>query len=135
MKDMNKSIDDMLLSIESNRQTIDEMLGTAKENNNVIKSRLQQYAATHSCLNMEQMTAYADYARAYDSVKQLCGSTVNMSGAEKISRLHNTDLAYSLLDEMHTKQLNLMEQICSMLEKAGTAIKMLCRDAAAVPCY
>ncbi len=135
MNEMNKSIDDMLLSIESNNQTIDEMLSTAKENNYVIKNKLQQYAVTHSCLNMEQMTAYADYARAYDSVKQLCGGAVNMSGAEKISHLHNTDLAYSLLDEMHTKQRNFMEQIFSMLEKAGTAIKMLCKDAAAVPCY
>ncbi|MBQ9518678.1 MAG: hypothetical protein IJR59_02150 [Firmicutes bacterium] len=135
MNEMNKSIDDMLLSIESNRQTIDEMLSTAKENNSVIKSKLQQYAETHSCLNMEQMAAYADYARAYDSVKQLYGSTINISSAEKISHLHNTDLAYNLLDEMHTKQLNFMEQICSVLEKACTAIKMLRRDTAAVPCY
>lgn len=134
MNEINKSIDDILLSIESNSYTIDEMLNTAKENNIKISSEMQHYAVTHSCLDMEQMTAYADYARAYKSVKQLYGSTVNVSNAEKISKIHNTGVAYSLLDEMHTKQLNLMEQICSLLEKACTAMKMLCRDTAAVPC-
>ncbi|GEM_PF-4861496 len=134
MNEMNKSIDDILLSIESNEQTIAEMLSTAKENNSRISSEMQHYAVTHSCLNMEQMTAYADYAKAYDNIRHLYGNMSDTSGIYKISNIHNKNLAYTLLDEMHTKQLTLMEQICSMLEKAGTAIKMLCCETAAVPC-
>ena len=135
MNEMNKSIEDILLSIETNKQTIADMLKTAKKDNIVISTKMQHYAATHSCLDMAQMTAYADYARAYDSIKGLYGDADNTLVVEKIAGIHNTGLAYSLLNEMHTKQLTLMEQICSVLEKAAGAIKMLGRETAAVPSY
>ena len=128
MNELTKSIDDILLSIESNRQIIDEMLNTAKENNAAISGRMEYYAGSHICLNREQMSAYADYAKAYDNVKKLYTIAADTKGIEQISELHNTSLALSLLDEMHSKQLTLMQLICSVLEKASTAIKMLCTE-------
>ena len=126
MTEMNKSIDDMLLSIESNQQTIMDMLHTAKENNNIISSEMQQYASTRACLKPEQISAYAEYAR--DNVKKTYATARDMTNIESIHNLHNPTLAYSLLDEMHEKQLGFMEQLCGMLEKAGMALKMLCRE-------
>lgn len=128
MNEMNRSIDDILLSIESNQQTIDDMLNTARENNTRISSEMQRYAGTRSRLAPEQITAYAEYARAYDSVKKLYSNARDMTNVESIHNIHNQSLAYSLLDEMHTKQLGFMEQLCGTLEKAGMALKMLCRD-------
>ena len=122
---MNKSIDNILLSIESNKQTIDEMISAAKENNTLISSEMQKYAAARSRLDQAQISAYADYARAYSNVKQLYGLSAEIHGLNGISNIHNTELAYSMLDEVHTKQLTLMEQICSLLEKAKLAVSLL----------
>ena len=126
MNTTNKSIDDIILSIESNNQTIDDMLITAKENNSRISTTMHGYAVSHSCLNSEQMNAYADYARAYDTVKRLYNTAINTKSLENIQKIHNEQLAYSMLDEVHTEQLSLMERLCTVLEKAGTALKLLC---------
>ncbi|MBR6401253.1 MAG: hypothetical protein IKS17_08565 [Firmicutes bacterium] len=125
MEEMTKSIDEILLSIESNQQTIVDMLNTAKQNNTMIAGEMQHYARTHACLNKEQMTAYAEYARAYDSVKQVYTAARDMTNVQSIHNIPNQQVAYSLLDEMHTRQLGFMEQLCGMLEKAGQALKML----------
>ena len=126
MDQMSKSIDDILLSIESNEQAIAEMINTAKASNSIISGEMQHYARTRSCLNKEQMTAYAEYARAYDNLKQLYATARDSAYIESIQNIHNRSLAYSLLDEMHSGQISLMEQLCSMLEKARMAVKALC---------
>ncbi len=126
MTNMKKNIDDMINSIESNQQTIDDMLSTAKETGSRISNTMQGYAHSHSCLNKDQMTAYAEYAKAYDDVRRIYSAAPNASQIERISKIHNSEIAYSLLDEVNTKQLGFMEILCNMLEKAGAAMKMLC---------
>ena len=126
MNDMTHNIDKMLDSIESNQQTIDDMLHTAKETGSRISNEMQRYARTHSCLDSEQIRAYAEYARAYDNVRRVYSSAGDMSNIGSIANIHNKEIAYSVLDEMHTKQLGFMELLCAMLEKAGAAMKMLC---------
>lgn len=128
MNTMNKSIDDMMLSIESNNQTIDDMLNTAKENNARISGTMQGYANAHSSLNREQISAYADYAREYDYVKKMYGMAISAKSIAGIDKITNETLAYSMLDEVHTEQLTLMERLCSVLEKAGRALRLLCTE-------
>ena len=125
---INKSIDNILLSIESNNRTIDDMLTTAKENNSRISDTMQHYAVSHSCLTKEQMRAYAEYAREFDCVKKLYAFKGSAQGYQSFNKIHNEELAYSMLDEVHTEQLGFMERLCSVLEKAAQALKLLCTD-------
>ncbi|MBQ6555190.1 MAG: hypothetical protein IJL89_08160 [Firmicutes bacterium] len=126
MTDMTKNIDQMINSIESNQQTIDDMLHTAKETGCKISRKMQGYAKTHSALKPEQIRAYAEYARAYDDVRRVYSAANDISNLDGVSKIHNTEIAFSVLDEMNTKQLGFMEMLCGMLEKASAAVKMLC---------
>ncbi|MBR1738493.1 MAG: hypothetical protein IJ736_16055 [Firmicutes bacterium] len=125
MTDMTKSIDDMMLSIEYNNKTIEDMLTKAKENNSMISYTMHGFTVTHACLAPDQMKAYADYAKEYDYVAKLGRPMTDKKRLEHIHNIHNEELAYSMLDEVHEEQLTLMERLCTLLEKAGHAMKLL----------
>ena len=125
MNEMSKSIDDIILSIESNEKTIDDMLSMAREHNNKISGTMHGYAENHASLNSEQINAYADYAKEYNNIKKLRIIPINKN---KFENIHNKELLYMVLDEIHTEQIGLMERLCTVIEKAIKTLKLLCID-------
>lgn len=128
MDKTNKNIDEMLLCVKSNNIAIADMLTAAKTDSGKISGEMKQYADKRTCLNKEQMTAYAEYARAFDSVKKLYGNARDMTTIENIYALYDPEAAYSLLDDMNTRQLGIIEQLKSVVEKAKAALKLLCME-------
>ena len=128
MDKTNKNIDEMLRCVKSNNIAIADMLTAAKTDSGKISGEMKQYADKRTCLNKEQMTAYAEYARAFDNVKKLYGNARDMTTIENIYALYDPEAAYSLLDDMNTRQLGIIEQLKSAVEKAKTALKLLCME-------
>jgi hypothetical protein len=105
------------------------MFETLRNNCTELNAKLSYCANKHIKLTDSQITAYKNYIDEYEHIKKYIDSSAELlsvySPVQMLSDISSIISFCSNLLRIHHSQLNLIERLCSVLEKSNSVIKLI----------
>lgn len=116
-------IDEIIDSINCNNDIIKDLINQTNTYGKVINTKMSDYVKNSKKMNINQITAYKDYAndmsKFKDKMKQPPHNGENLHSIYKSQTKQEFEAA---LVSLHNKQVDEMEFLCSLVEKSHTLI-------------
>lgn len=123
------NINSLINSINNNTSVLKDMLNNLKDNCALLNLKLGEYAKNRINLSNKQISAYREYIREYEAIKNILNSSkVLLSPQEPIKLLSDISSIIgfcSNLLHIHTRQLEIMDKLLKLLEKSDNVLEMI----------
>lgn len=124
-----ENINILISSINNNTNTMKDMICQLKNNCSYLNYTLAECANNHTSLSNEQINAYQSYITDYEKIKQyIDGSKDLVIIQEPIKLLSDITSIIgfcSRLLNIHHRQLEVIDRLCTLLQKSNTVIKLI----------
>jgi hypothetical protein len=124
-----ENINALISSINNNTSTMRDMLCQLRNSCTGLNCRLAEYASKQISLSNEQIYAYQNYISEYNKIKGVIDNSnelVTVHAPVKLLSDITSIISFcgKLLD-IHHKQLEIIDRLCSLLQKSNDVIKLI----------
>jgi hypothetical protein len=123
------NINTLISSINDNTNAIHDMFESLCCNCTELNAKLSYCANKHIKLTDSQITAYKNYITEYEHIKMLIDSSSELltlhTPVKLLSDISSIISFCSNLLRIHHEQLDLIDRLCSVLEKSNSVIKLI----------
>ncbi|GEM_PF-5590983 len=123
------NINTLISSINNNTNTMKDMLCQLKNNCSYLNYRLAECASKHITLTNEQINAYQGYINEYEKIKKHIDNSKDLviihAPIKLLSDITSIVGFCGRLMDMHHRQLEIIERLCTLLQKSNDVIKLI----------
>ncbi len=124
-----ENINTLISSINNNTNTMKDMLCQLRNNCSYLNYTLAECASKHTRLTNEQINAYQSYINEYEKIKKHIESSKELvvihAPVKLLSDITSIIGFCSRLLDIHHRQLEIIDRLCSILQKSNDVIKLI----------
>ena len=116
------NVENMMVSINSNDRIIKELMEDVKYAGKEIDTKMSDFAKENKRLDMRQIKAYRDYVEEYGNFKAAIDDISTELHMHSGFYTGNIGAVACVLKLIHSKQLNIIDILCSLVSKTQAAL-------------
>ncbi len=124
-----ENINTLISSINNNTNTIRDMLSQIKNNYTCLNYKLAECASEQITLSNDQIKAYQSYIAEYKKIREAIDESQEIAAIyapiNLLSDITSVILFCTRLLNVHHKQVEVIDRLCTLLQQSNDVIKMI----------